>query len=445
MAVYYVNSGAGGAASGLSWADAHLTIDAAFTDATNPVVAGDVILVHSAHAETNAGTTTIGSTALNPSLQDHVWIISVDKDSSNAITSGASVSANRVNIGNANDVGMSFVGVTMHCSDQSGAGNIVKPSDVSLGMYDCTCEVGSYGGSSTTIYLSKNDAPADLLNLTIDWDTGSTATGKVGLPANAKGLTLTGRTAVTDIVNGTTNESSGTLKIEVDGLDISAFTAATTEMFSALNVENGATDISQFAGVHLPTGTFNFPGPALNDVAGYHTMYNASTGSNLYGLQHESYGGTVTDDITTYLNADLNGTGFSLNYVGNANCKQCAPVGFNLPLCEFWADANATIKINFTTVDTLDKGDTWIYIGYPDATDASLRKWISTRDFKGIDTGTLGTPGSLTTNSAAWTAGKTNDYEISQTLTSSAGPVIVYFMSAQASVDIFVDPEPEIS
>lgn len=445
MAVYYVNSGAAGSATGLSWTDAWTTIDAAFTDATNPVVAGDVVLVHSAHAETNAGTTTIGSVALNPSLQNHVWIISVNKDSSNAITSGASVSANTINVGNTGDIGMSFVGVTLTASDQGSNGDASKSNDTNLGLYDCTCGMGASANTTSEIIMGNSDAGAShIFNITLDWNASGTALGEVQFANNMKGVTFSGDTTLTDIVMNYDQLASGQTYFEADGCDFSNLDGGTVDIFTAFDNEVANSEKAVFTNIHLPTG-FDFPGAVINKIGDAATMYNASTGSNLYGVSHAEYGGTVTDDTATYLNADLNGTGFSLNYVGNANTKQCCPVGMDFPLCEFWADANATIKINFTTVDTLDKGDTWIYIGYPDATDASLRKWISTRDFKGIDTGTLGTPGSLTTNSASWTSGKTNKYEISQTLTSSAGPVIVYFMSAQASVDIFVDPEPEIS
>jgi hypothetical protein len=445
MAVYYVNSGAGGSATGLSWTDAWTTIDAAFTDATNPVVAGDVVLVHSAHAETNAGTTTIGSAALNPSFQDNVWIVSVDKDSSNAITSGASVSATTVVFGNINDVGMSIVGLTATASDQGSAGDLSNNTDCVLALFDCTLGHGASATSSSEFNLG-NRPGTEVFNLTLDWNASGTAQGEWTNAKAQKGITCTGDTTLTDFIQNWNTTGGHTGPRRIDGVDLSNWTASATDIIGGGTNENATGNQIIISNIHLPTGTVNVPGYTFNNIFEQVTLYNASTGSNLYGLQHATYGGTVTDDTTTYLNADVNGTGFSLNYVGNANTKQCAPVGWELPLCEFWADANATIRVNMTSTDSdLDKGNTWIYIGYPDATDASLRKWVSTRDFKGIDTGTLGTPGALGSGTAFTQGGKTYNYSLTETLTSSAGPVIIYFMCAKASCDIWVDPEPVLT
>ena len=76
MATYYVYSGAGGANTGGSWADAYTTFGSAVTAATTN---GDIILVHYTHQDTMGADTTYTFGA-------NVQVISVDKDSSNALT-----------------------------------------------------------------------------------------------------------------------------------------------------------------------------------------------------------------------------------------------------------------------------------------------------------------------------------------------------------------------
>lgn len=76
MATRYVYSGAGGANDGSSWTDAYTTYGAAITASTG---AGDIIKVHYTHSENVAADTTY--TAAN-----HIAVLSVDKDSSDALT-----------------------------------------------------------------------------------------------------------------------------------------------------------------------------------------------------------------------------------------------------------------------------------------------------------------------------------------------------------------------
>ncbi len=80
MATYYLNNGAGGAATGADWTNAFLTYTAALAAAT---ASGDIIKVHKAHTEELAVDTTY-------THQNHISVICVDKDASDALaTMGA--------------------------------------------------------------------------------------------------------------------------------------------------------------------------------------------------------------------------------------------------------------------------------------------------------------------------------------------------------------------
>jgi hypothetical protein len=75
MATYYLNSGAGGAATGADWTNAFLTYTAALAAAT---ASGDIIKVHKTHTEELAADTTY-------THQNHIRVICVDKDASDAL------------------------------------------------------------------------------------------------------------------------------------------------------------------------------------------------------------------------------------------------------------------------------------------------------------------------------------------------------------------------
>jgi hypothetical protein len=76
VATYYVYSGAGGANTGGSWANAYVAFGSAVTAASAD---GDIILVHYTHQEENGADTTY-------TFGNNVRIVSVDKDSSDAPT-----------------------------------------------------------------------------------------------------------------------------------------------------------------------------------------------------------------------------------------------------------------------------------------------------------------------------------------------------------------------
>lgn len=86
MTDYYVWSGARGAGSGTSWVDAWTTLDSAL----DQVAAGNRILVHKTHAA-DLGTAAV-TLASRGTLTAPVTILCVDKDNSNALSTGASES-----------------------------------------------------------------------------------------------------------------------------------------------------------------------------------------------------------------------------------------------------------------------------------------------------------------------------------------------------------------
>ena len=75
MATYYLNSGAGGAATGADWTNAFLTYTAALAAAT---ASGDIIKVHKTHTEEVSADITY-------THQENISVICVDKDASDAL------------------------------------------------------------------------------------------------------------------------------------------------------------------------------------------------------------------------------------------------------------------------------------------------------------------------------------------------------------------------
>lgn len=103
MATKYVNSGAAGANDGTSWTNAWVSLAS-----SSGVAAGDIVKVHSAHSETGL-TTNIAFT--NGTSSNPVRIVCVDKDSSDALATGALVAwstASRGVTGNIYTYGMKW-------------------------------------------------------------------------------------------------------------------------------------------------------------------------------------------------------------------------------------------------------------------------------------------------------------------------------------------------
>lgn len=431
---------------GTSWANAYQTIDAAWQGSS----AGDVIGVSHTSSQTSTGTLNLGTTNIAAAITNQVWFVSVNK-STDAPTAGASVSADSIQFSNGTtDGGMGWHGMTFTAADQGSTGSITVGSDAPMQFWSCTAGLGASSSSSSTIKIAS-ELGSVIYDQTIDFNASGASTGGVGASSIGVtyGVTWTGDTGLADVRIGS-DDDGGAGPEQMDGVDLSNLTAATTD--ALYGMRNSAVSQAQlrWSNVLLPTGTFNWPvSYAVAQPYAYYTLSNASNSTDLHGLQHVNRGGTVVDNTSKYLTADVNGTGFSLQYDSTANTTHTSLCGHNLNLCEFWADANKTLTINFMTEDTLDKGNVWLMVGYPDATNPCLRKWTTTRDIVGLDS-TLGTVGTLATGSSSWTEDDTpltspNYYELSVSLTSSAGPHVIELWIAKPSVTVYVDPEPEIA
>jgi len=162
MATYFVNSAAAGTASGADWTNAFLTLTAGLAAATAD---GDIVKVHYAHLESN---TTISYTALN-----HISIISVDKDNSDALRVMGTTGYIRTTSGNLNYAGAFRVfvyGLTTFI-DNAAARILSIPSTDGAHWNWESCHISLRHGSSSTsaVRVGGNDAQAfcRLLNCTL--------------------------------------------------------------------------------------------------------------------------------------------------------------------------------------------------------------------------------------------------------------------------------------
>lgn len=248
--------------------------------------------------------------------------------------------------------------------------------------------------------------------------------------------------AITDFIDFM--DDNETASCVIDGFDLSG-AATGFELVSAANVYNLRITGS---GILLPTsgtvcdGTINSSG--CIDIRGI-----SSTAASLHGVFYKTQAGTVTEDSTTYLDATYDGTnGYSLCFTPTASAiKGLGDPQYTLryDICEVWCDANPTITVHMTS-DTGSMGNQsiWLEIEHPDATSAVLRTITSTLNAHKM----LGTDAALTDDSAAaWTSGKTNDYSIASTLSSSAGVVKVFVCVANSATTpvLFVDPAVDIT
>lgn len=103
MATIYVNSGAAGANNGTSWTDAYTSLAS-----TSGAAAGDIVKVHNTHNQTLIANIAWAS----PTHANPVRIVCVDKDNSDALSTGATIAigtgANRLFDGNIYWYGMTW-------------------------------------------------------------------------------------------------------------------------------------------------------------------------------------------------------------------------------------------------------------------------------------------------------------------------------------------------
>jgi len=216
MATYYLNSGAGGAATGADWTNAFLTYTAALAAAT---ASGDIIKVHKTHTEELAADTVY-------THQNHISVICVDKDNSDALdTMGdAAWIGNSTTNRSVTMIGAFRVflyGITLRTAGTTADSIVLAASDGAHFVYEsCYLWHGNTGASLRTTNVNDIQSFVHLKNTSIRFN-AATVTFIIGGRALLEGclLVATG-TAPTSLFNFSVTDPGGGL-LDCIGCDFS--------------------------------------------------------------------------------------------------------------------------------------------------------------------------------------------------------------------------------
>lgn len=244
MATYYVNSGAGGAATGADWTNAFLTYTAALAAAT---ASGDIIKVHKAHTEELAADTTY-------THQNHISVICVDKDSSDALAT----------MGTAAWIGNS---TTFRFISMEGA----------FRCYFYGITLRTAGATADTIYLNRNDGAHFEYENCYIWhgNTNASSSISVGI-ADAQVFLRLKNTVLRFGATGQSLGSSG--RIVMEGVSIDSAGSAPASFINFVRTDPGGGDVTAIGCDFSHLGSGNLVGDS-SSLAGVARFSQCKLGS----------------------------------------------------------------------------------------------------------------------------------------------------------------------
>lgn len=303
MATYYVNSGAGGAATGADWTNAFLTIGAALTAATTD---GDVVRVHKTHQEEIAadanGVLTFGAS---------IALICVDKDASDALspmgTGGwfGNSTLNRSIVMTAVNRKVFIYGLTLRTAGATGDGLYLSAGDGAHFEYeDCYLWQGNtnaglhiYTGSGAT--NSDLNTYARFLNCTFRFGNVAQYLALAGRVAIEGGSIASAGSAITTVARPNPVADVNATDVQFSGFDFSNASATATLVGDAA-IMPFTVRLSQ---CKLPSGAFTWLGSQthanLSSAELYVVDCDAGDTHGLFGY-HNALGSLTSDTNIKY-------------------------------------------------------------------------------------------------------------------------------------------------
>lgn len=427
MATKYVWSGASGSNDGSSWANAWTSLAS-----SNGVAAGDVVKVHKTHSQTTLTNTIAWS---NGTISNPVRIVCVDKDNSDAVTTGAIVQWSTSNRGPSGNIIAS--GITF--TNSSNILLITIPTDGIMHLEDCSLKV--LGG--TGFSFSQTRGTAVFRNVTLD-SSGASAAG-VGMFSFPSRLEWIGgeyilRSPQTRAFNSATFPAM---------CDISSvtFTGTVTDIFSFGANSSGE---ARLRNCLLPSYTNVVASEGdgstwmvILDCCQPGTLTTAS----LSPTSILRRGGSVTTSLSRYRNGgaeDMSQSNpYSWEVVSTAKAAFSSP--FSLPPIVRWVESGPqVVSVYVASGSTLTDAELWAEVVSPsEAVSADSLGQVNLTRCQ-----THGTPATLTTDgTSVWNGTGVGtkqkiDVSINPTI---PGPVVLRLYFAKASTTIYVDPQLEVS
>lgn len=435
MALKYLRSGAGGAATGADWANAYTTMSAA----ASGMSAGDTLYISEDHSESTAGAVTITfpGTAASPNKAICVNHSGSVPPVSADITTGASVATTGANgITIAGGVYCNGVTFATNTGGATGGGTIVLTSgSVNQRFDNCNFRPLSSGASAI------NGSAGNIIywnNCTVKFAAAGSAIGM----ANGAGLFWKNSTAVDGAGTLPTtlfNDPARACTVYCENVDFSNLSSKTIFPATAFAIK------AFLVRCKLP-GTVTIAGTPTGgpDRAEIH-LINSDSGATNYRTEKYSYAGTLTTETTIVRTGGATDgtTSVAHKIVTTANSSWSFPF-VSLPLFTVWNDTTGS-AITVTVYGIWgggavpNKEDIWIDAEYPSSSSFPLGAQVTSGNADVLATA------ANSSDTSTW-GGSTTKFKMAVTFTpQQKGPITVYVKAALASSTFYIDPLPVIS
>lgn len=437
MAIKYVRSLAGGAATGADWANAFLTLAAAFA----AMAAGDTAYVSEDHAETQASGMTLTSpgTAANPCFVYCVNHLGTVPPVSADLRTTATITTTGASSLSIAGPATYYYGIAF--SAGSGAVNSNLNVNANNGWVKfMNCVIGKAGtnGSNNAIQFaggSNDEGPlVELSNTVLKFGAAGDSVrldGKLSwrnTPSAVQGTTPT-------ILFGTFDPGAG--EIFVEAVDLSALGAGGTICGASNNLKRiTLKDCKLGAGVTVAATP---PNQAASEVL---LTRSNSAGTN-YRAEKYSYRGTETTETTIVLTGGASDgtTPQSRKLVSTANSKWVA--AFEAMPLAVWCDVagvSKTVTVHAVSgaAGLLNNDDVWISTEYLSDAASGQGSFATSTKADNLAAGVA-----YTADGASWAGAPAGTpFSMSATFTpAQKGWVYVYVHVAKASATVYVDPK----
>lgn len=337
MAIKYVYSGAGGAATGADWTNAYLTLAAA----TAAVSAGDLIYVASDHAEAAIAAIVLNTAA--SSLDNPVIVLSINRSNDTylagaLVSIGSGTNASITISNNAADGAFVFRGITFRtASTGNNTANDIAIGNASntnktLTFIDCAFSIKATSTGAQMFLGNSAAAGADgvvikLVNCSFELTNANVSNGfmQLGLAdieiVNPT-ITFAGATKPTALF-GLVAAGLTAARIVIRDGDLSGFDTSSGFLFNVTNISKAIVELSNLTVSATPallTGSY------LSDALSF-TLRNVDSGDTKNVFEYRNRLGSLTENSSIYATSGFtfNGSGIGWQVITTSVCNEANP------------------------------------------------------------------------------------------------------------------------
>jgi hypothetical protein len=452
MADYYVWSGATGAGTGASWADAYTTLAAALTGATG--TGPHNILVDSALSETtsaaaaNVNAATAGATLAILSVNRGGRTTGTGHD---GILKGATFSAPNtfaMNIGTARSQTLHIEGMVLQANSGTSASNVINianTANTDVAIMLTNCSITSQGSSSGAIISMGPTGVSNAITPSITIrDTLLTTRNNAGGGAISLNNCRVFMIGITHAYAGANKSAqlftSGTgsrCDVTIQDSDLSGFNSTSGAYVLLTNMQG----IIRFVNCKL-SGTPGLETGTWPSGAGEIDWINADSGDTRITYRVSKPQGILTHDATYYRTngAKMWGAGIGWKLVTLARCSEAEPFVSPFIVRALTTAQSTTFGLELMRGNTTLLTNRQAWMRYDRITDAltPLGSMYSSRGEPFITAGA-----NLSSSSETWAGSLANatPQKITHTSTpSELSPIRAQFVYAVASDTVYIDP-----